>query len=715
MSAILSFPAELLIQIARGLDDPKDVASLRRTSRIFTCPDIKKWMYYAAVEYSGGRGREQLTKYVLATIFTKRLQAFQILSPYLMRPNTNVRGHTLEFFVRDVHEDLKTELRRQNRFMGVFHIMARYSPEVLTMLDWFLGLRRFRPCTKPPRQSLFDAAAIGNIQLHEVLMKYSDVNDDLLTNSLVQAMSANKFEFVLHLMTRYPARFRDILQSELREPNLRNDSNIWKVAQERSDDMRILQALLDCYRPGDDVLSSIFGGATLVRYNKPITYLLKNGLRPSLQCISEILRHADFVAELMPVLKELDTTTVRRFYDAAKGCPDESRYVLMMMHPYLDNMHLAWSQSVLDTIYGVYWKYEPSEEEVMQRISKTPKLLQLRSRIISVDNLAMAARAGHIKVVQMAFPLRFDGSNRRTVSHHKTKILVSAILGAKENRNATLYVQYLLEAGVDVNQLSGEKTPLEQALEAGLPDILKLLFDHGARMRLGSTDAGANLPLAADLLERAIRAGNMECARILLDNGARSDRSQSDSGIMYALLSGKGEEELLMKKIEFAMLLLKTHPHMVHEELYDKRKERRKGFIVPRMATLVRYLFQDNILIMALVGVWLSGASDVHLSDFHGDRLQWHPALQLLWDVLFTYKANANAMTRTPRMLPRQVIIHATYYFRISSWDALHNSLAVASSEAERRAIALGWLTKRLPKRIVSADLAEDDSVPKIQ
>lgn len=92
--------------------------------------------------------------------------------------------------------------------------------------------------------------------------------------------------------------------------------------------------------------------------------------------------------------------------------------------------------------------------------------------------------------------------------------LVAACYGEDINQ-----VSFLLESGIDVNDISLDLFPLLVACGTGNAKIVKLLLDHGAEVDMQN-------PVGLTSLIVASQEGNANIVRILLDCGANIGRSR---------------------------------------------------------------------------------------------------------------------------------------------------------------------------------------------
>lgn len=99
--------------------------------------------------------------------------------------------------------------------------------------------------------------------------------------------------------------------------------------------------------------------------------------------------------------------------------------------------------------------------------------------------------------------------DRKVIGRYGGELQTAASEG---NYNA---VKRLIDAGADVNASPDKKfTPLQAAIDAPSPEIVRLLLDNGAKADLGTDNYRGNP------LQRAARAGNVEIIEMLLGAGA---------------------------------------------------------------------------------------------------------------------------------------------------------------------------------------------------
>ncbi|KAI5291299.1 hypothetical protein KEM54_005530 [Ascosphaera aggregata] len=708
MSLISRLPFEIILAIVQELDNPSDIASLLGASRMFHHLEVVRRMYETAVVRYNDTG-DQLTRYVLASMITGNLRAFRILSPYLMQKDLRITGPTHEWFVARLPEDLRHEIEQRMILSRALVVMAGYYNRVLPLLKWFISTTKEGYREIVSVSGSIYAASIGSLGLYEVCEQYTWSVVSCTAIALREAIDHDQFSFVENMIATRTGYCAEILQEEatLDRPKF----NLYEAAM-RKNDTRALEALISCYKPVDEVFYRVFGTeiSQLLPHRNALSYLVRNGLRPTDQLLANIGQVPDLYAELTPSLKDLPPVQKFRWDHAARMNPG-SLYHLATTDPSYNTQSAVLGVPILDIIYSHSASMQlPLEESlVLERMRATPQLLEMGKLLIKWDNLARAAALGHLEVLRTALPILEPSSEvLRLPLTHTAAVVCAAVEGAKNNPKCLDCVHFLL-GRVNINAVGPTLTPLEVACQSDDLQMVRLLIKYGAGVN--SIDC-LRTPEQSTLLEtlefhplwQAAQNRNIECVKLLIDNGAKLPRTLIQIPCVYQLLFGVAmARQEFEKTLKVASLLLDVHPEMA--SLTAVVLFSTADTILSALTSKLVRQCRENRLIILLMGIWLHGVPEVSEADINGPRSYNNTSLHFYWDLLYRYNVNPHVQVgRQPA--PIATVRQCSGISRME-WDNLAVTVARAASADLRKQAALAWLSKFLPRVVVTSDLEQ--------
>lgn len=694
--------------IARGLDKPADIASFLMSSKMFNLPDVKRLMYTTALEYHDDNGC-QLTNYILSTIATKNVRAFKVLSPYGHMSQHVYDADTLTKFFNEGPCSLKREIIWPKTLRGTLYANAWHSTEILSMFNWHEYTTRLTVTDPALDPKVFEAVEQGNVTLYDEITRDYEPNDTILAQLLISSLISGRMDFLQYFMRKEEKRLKGILANHVRQLSDQQSLTVWTVALHTSNTESI-QLLLDCYNLSIDECERLTYAHFLTYDENSLSYLFQQYLEVAPNwMIAMILKEPALLKQIMPRLQSLEIKELRRWMNSASRAElGTSRYILLTMHPEVSRQRGIWRRSALDIIYDQHGTQYFPEAEILPHITEESTMVPQGTSYMKLVNFVAAVTFGHANILRKAIPLLFQGKEKlKLTAPNKLYIMNEAIKTARSSKKGVLCLKMLLDAGVvNANDKVGGGRPIDFFCGQDLPVLLELFLEHGARMDIVSSKLFPDFRGDAFLLRTAIDRNSPGCVSVLLNAGARPSGHDLFKRSVSRLLLGLETGDDIVRKCQIAGLIMPFYISLDQGGVGDSNGYICKNSLATLMTKALLQIFRNNKLVHLLLGVWIHGVSDIHISDLNGGRLYHSSLLRSFWDLLFTYRANSSSSSDTEGHEISLTRLIQCSFVPGPDWQVLQRDLKAASSESERRTIALDWLRDKIPKRISLSDVS---------